>query len=161
MKEIQAILRMLSPWTGEDEIESILAGNPPTRSPFGYRREGKKLVPVDAGTILQAFQMKAEGKSYAQVAAFLGQSPLSKGPTGRGWNKERVRTWMSSPVHAGFAARYLEQLPDGSANKRGPVALIPISQRALDAPVSLDLWLRALPTMARRVQFPLGRERPQ
>jgi len=80
-------------------------------TPIGYvreRRDGRLRVDPEAAPFINAaFRLRAEGKSWAQIAAFLtenGVLPLErKSRRSVAWSREGVRSLIKNPVYRGEA----------------------------------------------------------
>jgi site-specific DNA recombinase len=69
-------------------------------APFGYRRSGTALVPVDAEQAALAVirRMHNEGASYRQIATWLTENGIQ--PKGRAWYASSVRDVLRSRMNA-------------------------------------------------------------
>jgi DNA invertase Pin-like site-specific DNA recombinase len=81
--------------------------------PYGYDKdESKRLVPNDAARyVVEAFAMRAEGKSWRQIADWLNANASAR-PDGRLWVDKTVQRMVQRRVYLGLAHWGAEENPD-------------------------------------------------
>ena len=80
-------------------VGAIKAGNIPSQTPLGYKRENKKLVPdpLTKDIIVRMYQLYFEGNSYQRIANIFNEEKVAN----KKWRDNTILEMIENPIYKG------------------------------------------------------------
>ena len=80
-------------------VGAIKAGNIPSQTPLGYKRENKKLVPdpLTKDIIVRMYQLYFEGNSYQKIANIFNEEKVAN----KKWRDNTILEMIENPIYKG------------------------------------------------------------
>ena len=80
-------------------VGAIKSGNIPSQTPFGYKRENKKLVPnpLTKDIVVRMYQLYFEGNSYQKIANIFNKENVGN----KKWRDSTILNMIENPIYKG------------------------------------------------------------
>ena len=80
-------------------VGAIKSGNIPSQTPFGYKRENKKLVPnpLTKDIVVRMYQLYFEGNSYQKIANIFNKENVGN----KKWRDNTILNMIENPIYKG------------------------------------------------------------